>query len=209
MYCCTVTSAIHLEVTEDYSTDSLLLCFKRFFNTRGTPARITSDPGTQLMAIAELTKSWDYSKIHEWLSDKSIEWIKIPTASQHYNGCAEALIKVTKRVLQAHMQNKVFTFGEFSTLFTDIMFIVNSRPLMITPGEDPLSGHPITPLHLMLGRATIQIPDIKLDSKASLTKRCAFLERVKQEFWEKWFITVFPELISSYKRTKEMFKLEM
>jgi len=203
LFCCTVTSAIHLEVAEDYSCDSFLLCLRRFINIRGTPARIQSDPGTQLMAAAKITTTWDYSKIYEWASGKGIDWHKIPTDSQHFNGCAESMIRITKRQLWDTLRTRTYTKGELDTVFSDVMFIVNSRPLMITAGSDPLSGGPITPLHLMGGRSTNQIPTMRFDEKPSLTKRARFLEETCQEFWSKWYAQVFPNLVPSYKWRKE------
>ena len=203
LFCCTATSAIHLEVSEDYSCDSFLLCLRRFINLRGTPARIQSDPGTQLMAAAKIISTWDYSKLYEWASGKGIEWHKIPTDSQHFNGCAESMIRVTKRQLWDTLKARIYTKGELDTVFSDVMFIVNSRPLMITAGSDPLSGGPITPLHLIGGRSTIQIPTMHFDEKPSLTKRAKFLEETSQEFWSKWYVQVFPNLVPSYKWRKE------
>ena len=203
LFCCTVTSAVHLEVSEDYSVDSFLLCLRRFFNFFGTPSRIQCDPGTQLVAAASLSKTWVYEKIEEWINQRGIEWVKIPTASQHFNGCAEALIKVTKKQLSRLMENRIFTKGELDALFSDVQFIVNSRPLMIKAGSDTLSGGPITPLHLLWGRSTQQVPEMNFDTKASLTKRCAFLDSVRREFWDKWFAQVFPHLVPSYRWKKE------
>ena len=128
-----------------------------------------------------------------------MEWHKVPTASQHFNGCAEAMIKVTKTQLSDMMKNRNFTKGELDTLFSDVQFLVNTRPLMMKAGSDPLSGGPITPLHLMLGRSTIQVPIMKFDKKASITKRVEFLETIKQEFWDKWFVQVFHHLLPCYK----------
>lgn len=203
LFCCTVTSAIHLEVAEDYSCDAFLLCLRRFVNLRGTPARIQSDPGTQLMAAARMTATWDYSKIYEWAAGKGILWHKIPTDSQHFNGCAESMIRITKRQLENALRTSVFTKGELDTVLSDVMFIVNSRPLMISAGSDPLSGGPITPLHLLGGRSTINVPTMKFDEKPALTKRTRFLEETCQEFWSKWYAQVFPHLVPSYKWRRE------
>ena len=158
MFVCTVTSAIHLEVTEDYSTDAFLLCLRSFMNLRGTPSRIVSDPGSQLVAARKQTEDWDYSRIKEWTTQRRIEWNVVPTNSQHFNGCAEAMIKMAKKQLVNMTHCKVPTKGELDTLFSDVIQIVNSRPLVHRAGTDTASGGPITPNHLILGRATIDVP---------------------------------------------------
>ena len=199
LFCCTATSAVHLEVTEDYTCDSFLLCLRRFFNLRGVPARIQSDPGSQLMAAATELGKWDFSRIQEWSAGMKTEWHFIPADSQHFNGCAEAMIKVTKNQLSQSLKSDNFTKGELDTFLSDAAFIVNSRPLMKVAAEDPLSGGPITPLHLMGGRCTKNIPTINLDCKPSLTKRLRFIEETTKEFWNKWFLQVFHNLVPSYK----------
>lgn len=199
LFCCTATSAVHLEVSEDYSCDSFLLCLRRFFNLRGTPSRIQSDPGSQLMAAAIELGKWDFSRIQEWTEGRKTEWHFIPADSQHFNGCAEAMIKVTKTQLSESLKSDNFTKGELDTFMSDAAFIVNSRPLMKTAGEDPLSGGPITPLHLLGGRCTMNIPTMNLDCRPSLTKRIRFIEETTKEFWKKWFVQVFHNLVPSYK----------
>jgi hypothetical protein len=59
------------------------------------------------------------------------------------------------------------------------------------PSKDPTSGGPITPLHLQLGRASIEIPEVKFDLSPSLTKRLRSLKEIKSEFWKKWMAQVF------------------
>ena len=199
IFCCMVTSAIHLEVTEDYSCDSFLLCLRRFMNLRGSPAVIYSDPGSQLMAAAKQLGTWNYSRINEWAAGSKTEWKNTPTDSQHYNGCAEAMIKSTKKQLSANLKEKKFTKGEMDTLMSNVSYIINSRPLMKKASEDPLSGGPITPLHLLGGRATINIPTVNFDADTKLTKRLQFIEDTTKEFWNKWFVQVFHNLVPSYK----------
>ena len=199
IFCCTVTSAIHIEVTEDYSCDSFLLCLRRFVNLRGTPSRFQSDPGDQLVAAAKQVGTWDFDRIAEWTTGRKSTWHFIPTNSQHFNGVAEAMIKVTKRQLGLLLQEKKLTKGELDTILSDVVRIVNSRPLMVKAGSDPWSGGPITPLHLLGGRATIEVPLATFDYKASLTKRLRFIEELKEEFWSKWFAQVFEKLVPCQK----------
>jgi hypothetical protein len=203
LFCCTVTSAIHLEVSEDYSCDSFLLCLRRFISLRGTPSRIQSDPGDQLLAAAKELGKWDFRRITEWAAGQRIEWHVIPAASQHFNGVAESMIRVTKIQLTDLLKERTCTKGELDTILTEVAYIVNSRPLMVKAGEDPWAGGPITPLHLLGGRATIGIPSVRCEDRPSLTKRLRFLESLKEDFWNKWFLQVFPKLVPCQKwRTK-------
>ena len=143
---------------------------------RGTPARFQSDPGMQLVAAAKQVGTWDFSKLEEWAAGARTEWHFIPVNSQHYNGCAEAMIKSTKKQLNACLAEKSFTKGEMDTVLAEISAIINSRPLGRRPGEDVMTGGPITPLHLLSGRASIHVPEVQFSVDASLVKRLQFIE---------------------------------
>ena len=82
--------------------------------------------------------------------------------------------------------------------------VMNCRPLGVyaRPGADPLDGGPITPNHLLLGRATNQIPELKFEN-VSLIRRMRFLQGIIEEFWHKWKIVSFPSLVPQYKWHKK------
>ena len=98
------------------------------------------------------------------------------------------------------MREKEISFIEVRTVLYEVSQILNSRPLglFIKPGSDPLDGGPITPNHLLLGRATNSIPDFKF-TNVSHTKRIRFLKSVVDEFWTKWKVATFHSLVPQYK----------
>ncbi len=53
MFICTTTSAVHVEFMDTYSTDSFVMALRRFMGVRGTPSRIQSDRGKQLVAASK------------------------------------------------------------------------------------------------------------------------------------------------------------
>ncbi len=68
--------------------------------------------------------------------------------------------------------------------------MVNSRTIARNTG-DPESGGPITPLHLLLGRASVEVPQMRFDEMPRLTQRLQFIEEAKKQFWTKWMSQVF------------------
>jgi hypothetical protein len=90
------------------------------------------------------------------------EWHIVPTGGQHYNGQAERLIGLLKRCLEGALNNRRFTLGELSTVVAEAAQVVNSRPIAKNTG-DPETGGPITPLHLQLGRATVEVPRMRFE----------------------------------------------
>jgi len=204
IFVCMASSAIHIELTESYSTDSFLQALRRFMCLHGTPSRFQSDQGDQLVAASKQVHQWDFSDVDNWCKEKKIEWNVVPTGAQHMNGQAERMIGLVKKVLIQTLENKNCSFNELSTILSEAALIVNSRPIGIAGREgDMEAGGPITPLHLMMGRATIAAPKVTFEDSFSLTRRLQFVESVKAEFWNKWKAIVFQGLDKSYKWRKE------
>lgn len=202
---CLVTRAVHLDLTQTYETDSLLQALHRFVCLRGTPLSILSDQGSQLkaasMEVVNMFELLDWNIVKGWCAKRGMKWRFTPVQGQHVNGCSEALIKSTKRILLEKIWGKRLNYVDLQTVLYDVAQILNSRPLGIytQPGDDPLDGGPITPNHLLLGRASSTIPDIPYDYKASLTKRMRFIKSIIEDFWEKWRIVAFDSLVPQYK----------
>jgi hypothetical protein len=64
----------------------------------------------------------------------------------------------------------------------------------------PETSGPITPFHLLLGRASVEVPKMKFDEAPRLTQRLQFIAEAKDQFWNKWMRQVFRML--SHKWTK-------
>jgi hypothetical protein len=116
IFVCTASSAIHLELTESYSTDSFLQALRRFMCIHGTPHTMISDMGEQLAAAAGQIADWDFSVIQYWMVGKKIRWKFVPAGGQHMNGQAERLIGQVKKVLRSTLENKSCSFNELSTI---------------------------------------------------------------------------------------------
>ena len=52
LFVCMSTKAVRIECTEDLSTASFMLCFKRFINRRGFPQHVYSDNGSNFICAA-------------------------------------------------------------------------------------------------------------------------------------------------------------
>jgi hypothetical protein len=84
--------------------------------------------------------------------------------------------------------------------------VVNSRPVGVfrnsTEGNCE-AGMPLTPLHLLLGRASVEVPDINVDvNTKSAAARLIFLQDVRRQFWNKWFLLMTRENNGLYKWTR-------
>jgi hypothetical protein len=79
--------------------------------------------------------------------------------------------------------------------------LVNSRPTVRDSG-DPETGGPITPLHLLLGRVSVEVPKMRFHKLRRLTQRLQFVAEAKEQFWAKWMRQVFSGRMLSHKWTK-------
>ena len=204
LFTCMVSRAVHLDLTQAYHTDALLQAIRRFMSLRGAPKEFLSDQGSQMVACSKevegMLELMDWNFVEGWCAKRSIDWKFVPPQGQHMNGVAESLVRVTKDQLKQTLEGKRLTFVETQTVLFEVCQVINSRPLGVysKPGTDPLDGGPITPNHLLLGRATNAIPDLKFENVTNV-KRMKFLNSIVIEFWDKWRVVVFHSLVPQFK----------
>ena len=204
IFTCMVSRAVHLDLTQAYHTDAVLQALRRFFSLRGCPKLLLSDQGSQLVAcskeVAGMLELLDWNMVQGWCSRKGVEWKMVPPQGQHMNGVTESLIRSTKHLLKQSLEGRRLNFVEMQTVLYEIAQIMNCRPLGIyhRPGTDPLDGGPITPNHLLLGRATSAIPELKFENVTHV-KRMKFAQETVEEFWTKWRQVVFHSLVPQFK----------
>ena len=186
---CLVTRALHIEVTEGYGTEHVIQTLRKFIAIRGTPTTIHSDKGSQL--ISEELKVWAVSN--------EINLQPTPAEGQHQNGCSESLIKSVKRSLAHVIGKTILTFSGLQMVLYEVATLINSRPIGILTGSDPTQPEPITPNHLILGRATTEPVKGSLDMDTKVNKRLQFLNALVADWWKRWYETVLPTLVPSYK----------
>ena len=80
--------------------------------------------------------------------------------------------QVAKRCLEGTLNSRRLMLGELNTVVAEAAQMVNSRPIARNTG-DPETGGPITPLHLQLGRATVEVPRMRFEEAPRLTQGCS------------------------------------
>ncbi|XP_011883306.1 PREDICTED: uncharacterized protein LOC105570566 [Vollenhovia emeryi] len=192
VFVCMTTSAVHLEVVSDYSTDGFLATYRRFSSRRGPAEVLYSDCGTNFVgadtALKKLFKdsSKEFKDLTATLSTKETSWRFNSPSSPHMGGKWEAVVKSIKFHLRRTIGETPLTFEEFSTLLTQIEAVLNSRPL------EPLSDDPddlsaLTPGHFLVGSALNAIPEPSLiDISTSRLSRWQLIQQRVQQFWSQW-----------------------
>ena len=135
IFTCLTSRATHPEIMFSLTTDSFLHALTRFIARRGRPQLIRCDNGTNFVsAEKELKKSidqWNTKYLEESLLQKNISWKFNPPGASHHGGVWERQIRTIRKVLGALTNEQIIRFSDESlaTLFCEIEYILNNRPL--------------------------------------------------------------------------------
>ena len=172
--------AVHIEMSYFLSTDAFINILRRFVNRRSKLHAFWSDNSTNLVGgYQEL----DQSKVNEQLRQKEIIWNFNPPLASHMGGVWERVIRSIRRILCALLKEQTLTDDFLSTLFAEIEFIINSRPL--TPVVlDFLGEEPLTPNHLLLLRLSDDhSTGIFTSDDNYVRKRWHQVQYLAEQFW--------------------------
>ncbi|XP_063980945.1 uncharacterized protein LOC135164483 [Diachasmimorpha longicaudata] len=192
VFVCLATSAIHLELLTDLTSQAFIETYKRFTGRRGICATLSSDNAKTFMgANNELGKLLDESRkeIHHIINElasNGTKWIFIPPQSPHMGGEWEAAVKSVKFHLKRLTGNLVLTYEELNTLIIQIEAQLNSRPLCAL-SDDPDDCRALTPGHFIIGEPINAVPEPSLiNHKMEGLTRWKMIARIAQQFWDRW-----------------------
>lgn len=193
-----VMRAVHIEGVFGYDTNAFMMALSRFASVRGWPAKLYSDPGSQLIGAGrELREAWsniDRSVLIRKCSDNGLEWIFGPADSPWYQGAVESLVKATKRCIGFAINKQKLSPCEFLTLCSEVANLMNERPIGTVPGLDAEISI-LTPNCLLVGRATAKNPGSWDPSASSLCARFHFVQSLVDSFWKRWIELCAPALV--------------
>ena len=196
LYTCFSSRAVHLEVTNDISTDSFIQSLRRFLARRGPAESLRSDNGKNFVgADNEFRKAYnnmDHTQIHRYLLSRSCDWIRWdwnPPHASHMGGVWERQIRTVRSVLSSLLREHCSSLNDESlrTLMTEAEAIVNSRPLTTDCLSDP-SLEPLTPNHLLTLKSKPILPPPGNFQKEDVycRRRWRQVQHLANEFWTRW-----------------------
>ncbi|XP_063623858.1 uncharacterized protein LOC134795856 [Cydia splendana] len=182
VFVCTATKAIHTELVTELSSDAYLAALRRFVARRGRCSRLVSDQGKNFVGANNILQRL----VKDAAAHHSINFEFNPPGSPHFSGLAEAGIKAVKTHLSRVVGNQRLTYEEFSTILTQVEALLNSRPL--TPlSTDPNDLTALTPGHFLTTEPLSVVPEEDLsDVRVSPLQRWKLLQKMHQDFWNKW-----------------------
>jgi hypothetical protein len=108
-----------------------------------------------------------------------------------------------KLCLAQTLEGKQCSIMELATVLAEAEQVVNSHPLR---GASCQRTRPVEAPSLRCtcswGKASIEIPEVKLNLCPSLTKRLRYLGEIKREFWKKWMDQVLQGQVLAQKWRK-------
>ena len=197
LFVCFASRAVHLEAVSDLTTQACIAALRRFTARRGCPVMIYTDNGSnfagtkaEIEALQKILKNEHANSFQAEAANLHMKWNLIPPRAPHFGGLWEASIKSAKHHLRRIMGNNVLSFEELTTLFCQIEWVLNSRPIGVL-SDDPKDPKHLTPAHLCCGGSLEAFP-MKISSvpdeikKCSPQKRWFFLQNLLGIFWKRW-----------------------
>ena len=120
IFTCLAVRAIHVEIAHSLDTSSFIAAVRRFISRRGSPEKMFSDNGTNLVSgekeLRQAISEWNQQRIHQALIQKDIEWEFNPPHASHMGGVWERMIRSVKSVLKVLAHEQLLTDEALLTL---------------------------------------------------------------------------------------------
>lgn len=208
LFICMATTACHLELVSDLSTDAFLAAFTRFVSRRGLPTDVFSDCGRNYIGaegrLVEIQKFLEANSdnIATAAASRNVTWHFNPPLGSHHGGLWESNIKTIKQLLYRQIGATVLTFEETSTLLARIEAVLNSRPLEFS--SDPNDGWDyLTPGHFLIGSSMQALPELPIDENSTPRQRWDRVRQITQCLWSRWSRSYLNSLMQRQKWQKD------
>ncbi|GFT73053.1 integrase catalytic domain-containing protein [Trichonephila clavipes] len=194
LFTCAVTRTLHLELVNNFTTETFLLALRRFISRRGLCSKILTDNAKTLKkSELELKNLWKIIRdptVKAFYASHKIYWQFIIERATWWGGFYERLIRKVKLALQKTVGRATLFRDELETLLIEIEGVLNSHPLIYIFSEfnEP---EPLIPSHMILERRVNSLPparlnfDSNLSNRKVLIKRFNYRERLLNTFWTK------------------------
>ena len=130
----------------------------RFIARREKPVKTISDNGTNCVGgkkeLAEYIAAWKKEQIEEVLIEQEIRWKFNLSATPHFGGVWERVVRSCKKAMYAVVGNRTITEDVLSTTICFVEQTLNARTLT-TFSSDVTNVEAITPNHFLTGNKNI------------------------------------------------------
>ena len=201
LFVCATTRAVHLEVVDNLTTTSFIMCLRCLAASKGVQSLILSDNHKTFIAGETfLLEMQQEPAVPDHLSATNIRWKHQSPRSPWMGGHFERLVRTIKASLATAISRKLLTLEEFTTIVKEAENIVNSWPL--TYQSDDSRDIPLTLSQLAWGRDLTLMPpllqpgdplDEDYDAKATRAQYVV-LSNALEHFRKRWHNEYFLSL---------------
>ena len=193
LFICATTRAVHLEVVDNLSTISFILCLRRLAAAKGIPSLIISDNHKTFISGEKfLLDLQEDDEVQEFLREHRIQWRHQTPRFPWMGGYFERLVRTIKTCLSSAIARKLYNQEGFTTVVKEVENIVNSRPL--TYQANDALDQPLTPSQLLWGRNLPIVPPLLQpntdDDSTTETKELRhqyfLISNALDRFWKRW-----------------------
>ena len=199
VYCCCVTSAIVINVMDDYSTTAFLQSFIRFSTRYGFPSKVFCDEGSQLVkGTKEMMLNFNdiKFKLHK---ERGITMQTCPVGAHNMHGKVERKVKEVNASLERTVHNERLSILQWETICSVISNSINDLPLAIGNVTDVENMDLLTPNRLLLGRNNNRSPTGNLLVNSNPTKLMNQSSKIYGVWFESWLLNHVPKLMKQSK----------
>ena len=155
---CATTCALHLEIVQDFSTETFLLAFRKYAARRSLPTIMVSDnASTYLSAADELHSLMLSPEVKRELGKGGVTWKFISKRAPWWGGFWERMVGHTKSALKKVPGRRHVSLLTLETVIVEIEAVLNDRPLTFVSSEQG-ELELLTPTHLLHGRQITCLP---------------------------------------------------
>ena len=159
LFVCATTRAVHLEVVDNLTATSFIMCLRRLAAAKAMPTLVLSDNHkTFIVGETFLLDMQQDPSVQEYLASKNVRWKHQTPRSPWMGGHFERLVRTIKASLATAISRNLLTLEEFTTIVKEAENIVNSRPL--TYQSDESRDVPLSPSQLAWGRDLTLMPPL-------------------------------------------------
>jgi transposase InsO family protein len=208
---CMQIKAVHLEMTLDLTTDSVLQALSRTASCRGEIQMLHSDNGPSFVKAKKLVKM---SQMEQELCDDlgKLDWDKIAASSQSVgvlnwtfsaprspegNGTAESSVKLAKVALKDTFRDTRVTYDEFRTALKKAEARINARPLTYIPADHWEAITVLTPSHMLISRlGTNFAPEAPMEDFKEYCKHWEMAKSLETQFCTRYSKLCIADIMS-------------
>jgi len=140
--------------------------------------------------LRRVFKEVNYNKVAAATEKQGVQWHFSTPLSPWENGCSEAMVRLTKKVLKAQLRSARLTFDQLDVLMQQAAGAINARPLA-APSQSFDSCSWVTPAELALGKKLRTLPACtsapgRIVSPSNFVQKQRRRHQILRHFIKKW-----------------------